>query len=485
MGTIPHYRKTNSSLVLVLLSCALTTSAQHETDKWYFGSDGEGLDFTDHCDAVALYDGETNGFEGCATVADRNTGELLFYTNSQSVVGRDHLQMPNGNLHVPGAAGESTITQVLITARPGSQSQYYLFTNQVQGGFFGGGGMRLACVDMTLNNGFGDVLFKDSVIYADTVSEKVIAVRHANDTDLWVIGHGYPNDEFFAIRMTPQGPEYPAVLSHVGKHYHNFTMDCLGEMKADPIGDKIAVVTAGQPHIELFQFNRTSGVVSGPVVINSPEISGGGNSWLYGVSFSPDGTKLYAGRKNFGIGVPSLIQVDVSSFDSLQIAASYAVISTLDSIYSVHLAANGKIYTRRSGLYLGAINHPDNAGLTCDFDPQAVMFQGVPSLMGTWGFNNNITLLNYPCIKPIGMVDGEQVAHMSVYPVPSDGTITLRLERIPQGREIVLRDVLGRTFDRQRIWDLNTTLTIAHSGVWIIELWDEFTCISTQRVIVE
>jgi len=473
---------------LLSIPCTLLVGpsiAQHETDKWYFGNGGEGLDFTDRCEPAVLDDGNFSGFEGCATVADRNNGEVLFYTNSQSVIGRNHMQMPNGNLHVPGAGFENTITQVLITSRPGTVDQFYLFTNQVQGGFFGGGGMRMACVDMTLNSGFGDVVFKNSIIYADTVSEKVTAVRHANGSDIWVIGHGHPNDEFFAVHIGPQGPVSSPVLSHVGKRYGPYSMDCLGEMKADPIGDKIAVVTSGKPHIELFRFNRSTGVVSDPMLINSPEIGSSGSSWLYGVSFSPNGSKLYAGRKNFGNGAPSLMQVDVSNYDSLSIAGSYSVISTLDSVYSVHLAPNGKVYARRAGNFLGAINHPDNAGLACDFDPHAVVFAQQPGPMGTWGFNNNIALVDYPCLGYNGIVDDEQGPRSRISPIPSSGTITLHLKIIPKSAQVFIRDMVGRLVQLHRITDQDTDLTLPHSGVWFVELWGDGAPLAVHRVVAE
>ncbi|MBL7945279.1 MAG: hypothetical protein JNN32_04385 [Flavobacteriales bacterium] len=458
-------------------------NAQRETDKWYFGSNGEGLDFTGHCDPAPLGDGGFYGFEGCSTVADRNTGELLFYTNSEQVYGRDHLVMPNGSLHVSGSVSENTITQVLITSRPGSDVQYYVFTNQIQGGSVGGGGMRMACVDMTLNGGNGDVVFKDSVVYADTVSEKVAAVKHANGTDLWVIGHAYPGDEFFSLRITPNGPVYPAVISAIGKHYGGGTMDCLGEMKADPRGDRIAVVTSGQPHVELYRFNRMTGAVSDRVAISSPEIATSGNSWLYGVSFSPSGSKLYAARKNFGLPIPSLIQVDVSSHDSLEIAASYTVISTLDSIYGIHLGPNGKIYARRADLHLGAIHFPDNAGLACDFDPEAITFLEPPGPMGTWGLNNNITLAGYPCLSLSGSDDDHKPPLALIHPVPTDGDITVTVPEIPRGGRLVLRDLLGRTVSEHPLIRSSTQLTIQHSGTWFLELWDAQRRLTTMRVI--
>lgn len=375
--------------------------AQHHADKWYFGSVGDGLDFTGRCDPLPLSDGAMNGFEGCATMSDEITGDLLFYTNSANVWNSDHIPMPNGDLQPANELlNQNTITQAVIVPRPMNGSQYYIFTNQVQCGFFGGMGVRMACVDMDLQDGMGDVLFKDSIVYGTTVSEKVIAIPHSNGVDTWVVGHEYPDNRFFALRVDASGIVGPAAVSIAGKVYGGLSMDCIGEMKASPDGSMIAVVTSGQPDIELFNFDQATGTLTAPLLI---EAAGGfgttpsNNSWWYGVAFSADNSKLYAGRQNFDDGTPSVIQADVSSGDQTAINASLTSISTLSDVYSLQLAPNGRIYLRRAGHYLGAINQPNNAGIACDLDPQAIDFGHEQGLMGTWGLNNFIAPTSYPC----------------------------------------------------------------------------------------
>ncbi|MCC6938495.1 MAG: T9SS type A sorting domain-containing protein [Flavobacteriales bacterium] len=72
-----------------------------------------------------------------------------------------------------------------------------------------------------------------------------------------------------------------------------------------------------------------------------------------------------------------------------------------------------------------------------------------------------------------------------IAPNPTSGNATLTLEQLPQHAAIVVRDALGREVHRQGISDHCTTLSLAHSGVYVVELWSGDTRISTHRVVVE
>ena len=428
----------------------LTCSAQHEADKWYFGSTGDGLNFTDLCDPTILNDGAIDAWEGCLTVSDRMTGDLLFYTNSEYVWDRDHTIMPNGDIQLTGVIPQNTIAQVLSIPVPDEDSLYFIFTNHVQSepSTYG---IRLACLDMTLNNGYGDLLFKDSLIYPSQASEKITAIRHANGTDIWVVAHSHTGDAFLSHLVTTQGLQGPWVTSNVGKSYASLSTDQIGEMKADPSGEKLAVTTYHKPHIELFDFDRSTGIVSDPIVI--PAMGGYdpvppySTSLWYGVSFSPDGTKLYAARQNSINPNTAIIQMDVTSDDSALIAASKTTITTLNDCFSLQLAPNGKIYTRRIGNYLGVINYPDSSGTSCGFDPEGIDFGYDPDAAWVWGFNNYISLTNFPCLghfEGLNEVEPESLG-LSVGPNPCQGNAVVHFIEPPIGPVLIeLWDCLSR-----------------------------------------
>lgn len=404
------------------LLIASATFAQKEATTWYFGSQGEGLEFRKGCDPNVLVDGAIVGWEGVATISDETTGELLFYTNSSNVWDRTHQLMPNGALIAMGW----TITQVLPIRKPGSTTQYYIFTSEVQGS--SGEGIRFHCVDMGLNGGLGDVLYKDSIAFDGPVTEKLTAVRHSNGTDLWVIAHGYGNNEFYAFLVTAAGVSTVPVVSAIGKiHGDPSTVDALGELKASPQGDRIAVVTTFHPDVEVLDFDQSTGVVSGLRTLNANGSYDGlnGSGW-YGVSFSKDGSKLYASSA-WPLN-QSIIQFDLAVDDINVINSSKYVVSTgLPGCYSMKLAENGRIYTGRYMNFLCEIMHPDSAGPACGFDPQGVVFpQNVSTT--TWGLNNLMELQDYPCMA-IAVEESTTLPSQSLVvgpnPTPHDLTLFL------------------------------------------------------------
>lgn len=72
-----------------------------------------------------------------------------------------------------------------------------------------------------------------------------------------------------------------------------------------------------------------------------------------------------------------------------------------------------------------------------------------------------------------------------VYPNPANGSATLQLEQVPRDATLVLRDALGRVLLRQRVGGHYTTLSIEHSGVYLVELWSFGERVATQRWVVE
>ncbi len=376
------------NLLLAIFVLLLNLSyGQNEANIWYFGN-GAGLDFNNGCTPTVLTDGAINGFEGCATISDKRSGQLLFYTNSAFVWNRNHNLMPNGNLITNG----NTISQVTIVQKPGFDLVYYIVTSEVQG--FSGQGYRFHEVDMSLNAGLGGLTFKDSLLYPTPVTEKIIPIRHANGTDIWLVGHRYNSNQFLSFLLTSSGINTTPVISALGKvHFDNSFTDAVGEMKASPNASKLALVTLVKPNIELFDFDNSTGQVSNLITI--PEAGAydslGNASGLYGLSFSPDNSKLYVSQwlsPSAGV-LAKIIQFDISSNDSALINNSrvYVFTSSTKNLYSLKLAPDRKIYVgqNQSNPYLGVINYPDSSGSNCDYTDLGIYLNGKFS---SWGLNN-------------------------------------------------------------------------------------------------
>jgi len=344
---------------------SLFASAQKEYNIWYFGSNA-GLDFNSGS-PVALTNSAMSTYEGCSSICD-TAGNLLFYTDGSTVWNRNHAVMANGT----GLTGNSTATQSgLIVKQPGNANLYYIFTTFTT--------LNYSVVDMTLNGGLGDVTATKNV-FMSTGSEKLCATRHANGTDIWVMGRVMYTNDFVAFLLTSSGVSGTAVQSYVG------IMDSCGpgQMKFSPIGNKIVVARCFvSPTMYLADFDNSTGVVSGGFAIPTPYPQ------TYGTEFSPDGTKLYGGAN---VGLYYVVQFDLNAGSPAAIIASATTIGSTVSYEpgSLQLGPDKKIYISTDGsTYLDAINNPNVLGLGCNFTHNAVSLNGRTAQLGLPSSNSS------------------------------------------------------------------------------------------------
>jgi gliding motility-associated-like protein len=258
---------------------------------------------------------------------------------------------------------------------------------------------------MSLAGGLGAVVSSGNLLQPFQNCEMVTGVYHPNGQDIWIIGHKYGNNTFFAYLLTPSGINPAPVFSSVGPSivtpgtsvYANSNYDAVGELKASPDGSKLALTTFYNSYTCLFQFDNTNGVVSNPI-----PLSLGPNSAGYGTSFSQDNSKLYFSRVDPTQGGVSflsngaIIQFDITTYSQAAIQASfYVVFSSPTGFRSLKLGPDGKLYAARTTLtsggngasYLAVINNPNQAGAACNFVNDGIF---IGANKGRWGLNNTI-----------------------------------------------------------------------------------------------
>lgn len=464
-------------ILLTLFTCSFkpVLFAQHQADTWYFGSDGAGLRFSE-CQVTALTNGNFEGYEGVATISDKITGDLLFYTNSEYVMNKMHDTIPNSNLILNG----NTITQVLILQKPGSNTIYYIITSEVQG--FSGQHYRYHAIDISMNGGLGGMLFKDSLLYNMPSTEKITAIKHNNGNDLWIVGHEYNTNNYLSFHFTASGINTTPVISAIGKvHGDPSTASAVGELKASPNGQKIASVTLYHPNIELFDFNKSTGALSNLITI--PAIAGfdGLNypiSNLYGLSFSKNSKMLYATQWLSSDSLSKIIQLNVSSNDSSQISNSkFTIFSTSEkNLYSLKLAPDEKIYVAQNPTktFLGRINYPDSIGLSCGYVDSAISLGGSHS---GWGLNNLMEYDEYCTEIPDGISSEIFTEAIEVSPNPcSDRLLINFTEQSIANYNIYVRTVTGQSLFQPLATSPGKAVMDIHNlptGVYLLQIKDE------------
>jgi gliding motility-associated-like protein len=341
------------------------TKAQLETQNWYFGLNA-GISFAT-IPPSALLNGAISTFEGSSTISDAQ-GNLLFYTDGMFVYNNLHQQMPNGF----GLLGNPSSAQSgVIVPKPGSNTIFYVFTVDAEGG---PNGFRYSTVDMSLDNGLGDVIAssKNTLLFAPSV-EKVAAVSHANGLYYWVIAHGLHNNTYYAYLIDCSGINAP-ITSNVGQIEGNPGWGCLS---ASSDGTKLATAMCNKG-FELLDFNNLTGQISNPILLLNP----GG---AYGISFSPNNQVLYACKIEGG----QLYQWDISSNNAATIIASMQQIGLGQGSPggykggAIQLGLDQKLYIPHFNQpFLSCINNPNVLGPGCNLQHNAVNLQGHNAQLG-------------------------------------------------------------------------------------------------------
>ena len=356
-------------IILILSLFSIQAAAQKQANIWYFSN--AGLNFNSGS-PVALTDNQMlpwSTAEGTAVISDEN-GSLLFYTDGLKVWDKTQQVMSNSN----GLNGNTSTSQgALIIPMPDSCGKYYLFTIDEMGH---PKGFCYSVVDLSLNNGLGDVTLKN-IKLSDTIAEKMTAIYKPNNKDVWVIVHGYMNDLFYSYLITSAGIQ-PPVITPIGKVINN-TTDGVGQMKISTQGNRIAVATK-LGDMQLYDFDISTGVLSNYMIFSV--------ATPYGVEFSPDGSKLYC--NSAAVYPTSLFQFDLSVNTFAAISASKTLVSPVSGSgeSSIQLATDGKIYIAASDAKkLDVINNPNNIGAACNYSSGQVDLAGKSC---GWGLPNFI-----------------------------------------------------------------------------------------------
>lgn len=351
-----------AALLPLILACLTPATAQKQNNQWRFGSQS-GVDFNT-VPPTPLRTAALQTGEGSASIADRQTGRLLFYTDGVTIWDSTNTPMPNGTGLRGGAVQLSSTTAAVIIPRPFTPGQYYVVTVDEQSFSFG---IRYNLVDMSLNNGRGDVVAgQKNLFLRATQSEKLHVVPTRDGCGYWLLGHAYPvSDSFLAFKVTQNGIDVNPVISTVGLTTGNGA----GHMKVSRDFKKLAMGNFIEQKVEMFDFDNATGIVSNPIAWDfgfPPSIN------FYGVEFSPDGSRLYVSS------LLKIAQYTITSGNAATILSTATEISVGLINYqpaALQLGPDNKIYVAAGDI--GVINEPNNAGLACDFQQSIPQFTGV------------------------------------------------------------------------------------------------------------
>ena len=390
-------------ITILLFFCAVSVLAQGEANFWFFGQQG-GLNFNGGAATVAT-GSQIDTNEGNATFSDA-TGNLLFYTDGTTVWNKNHNIMPNGtNLLGNPSSSQSAI----IVPHPGNSNLYYIFTVGANEYNNSGDltrvtdGLNCYTVDMRLNLGLGDVVSGSKVDLSigqnPQWSEKVTSVKGAECNTFWVIS--LVNNTFVSYKIDTTGLINSPIISPVNYNSN----DRRGYLKVSPDGKKLASATQGtQGNLLLYSFDDANGIIANDGQILISDIQQDGQP--YGVEFSPRSSRLYCAtninvtNNNF---INKLWQFDL---ENPNIASSKFLVKSKSGFRgALQLAPNGKIYATvppnyyNGTQFLDAINLPDELGINCSYQENAMDLGNGRAMQGLPPFIASILL-------PVEITDG-------------------------------------------------------------------------------
>ncbi len=398
----------NYRFLFLLLICYTNYSlAQKESHRWVFG-ELAGIDFNFTPPQPTLYNLTTQ--EGTASIADSN-GNLLFYTNGITVWNKDNNIMLNGD----SLLGHSSSTQsAVIVPWPGSDSLYHIFAVSAEGGIpivLGGngfGGMTHSIVDISGDMGQGEVTNKNDTLL-ELSTEKITAVLHENQKDIWVIAHGWLSDTFYVYKVTEQGLNKTPLKTSIGLTHDGATQNTRGYLKVAPNGDKLALAIHGSGSIELFDFDTETGTISNP--LSFP----GAISGAYGIEFSTNSSKLYVSNLN------DIFQLNLA-LDSASMIDSIKTIATTVGTGALQLGPDRRIYaTNHTVDALHIINNPNGLGNACNFQNNGLSIApgkgrlGLPNFIQSYFTPPTILISNLCSNQNIKFTISDTIGIDSVY----------------------------------------------------------------------
>ncbi len=399
--------------LLLSIGCMISLScfAQKQDRIWIFGDHG-GLDFNDTANVVSFYSG-LNGYStlySFASIADKD-GNLLFYVAADQlalqgtrVFNRNDAIMLNGD----DLEGHPARTQsILILPVPDDSVRYYVFHKTP---YSSKTYLYYSIVDMTLDNGLGGVLSKNTMIPCDSLTDRNTAVKHANGRDWWLIQQRWDQDEYLKFLITPdgiQGPFKQATGNPKPKEEY------YGTSYFSRSGNKL--VSAGAyGNIGLMDFDRCTGDISNYRQIG-PGVFSYEHSFL-GCAFSPDENVLYV-NNSYPYPGKYVYQYDLTAPDisaSMQVINMYPDTGQLMYVQYAHmlLGADNKIYVSKGNgsgppqfnshtVYtwnMDVILNPDVVGPGCNYRSNHLYLNGGRS---TYGLPN---MVNYNLGPVVGSV---------------------------------------------------------------------------------
>jgi hypothetical protein len=340
-------------------------------------------------------------------------------------------------------------------------------------------------VDMSLNGGRGKVIEKERILKYGDFTEGLTACKHGNGRDWWIIAREYGNKVYTIILLDSNGlkikSEQPISnwdLSERNAGKFNFVNKFSWDGKY--------YASINFKGVEIFDFDRCTGLISNRRIINIPQNDTTAN---YSICFSKNNKYLYANSLH------TIYQIEVSNMNIEQVASLMPYFDSTDdgkilpvpTVFGfTQLATDGRIFisSTSSSRHLSVIENPENKGLACN-----VIQQHIKLLTWTTG------LPNYPNYELGAVADkcGEsriadnEIEKIEVYPNPVSEFLVVSGQKLA-GISIEMYNLLGQKMSpsiEAKNQGYRLGVQTLPEGIYLLQVSDKnHNLIKTERLVI-
>jgi len=474
------------------------------------------------------------------TMSDKE-GNLLFYTNGNTIVSHDHLVMENGlrlNEGSPASNynifGDSTgdwgydYAAYMVLPDPEEDHLFYMvhtyllfafFADSVDNGYrYYSDRLMITKIDMSANDGKGRVIYKNKPLYKAITGNRINAVRHGNGRDWWVLLTNPDVSTYHVLQLNKDSllqsftQSAPSVAlkpldsnDSVGLTANNHYLSPNGKLLIDGEGRK--------GFFRLFDFDRCEGTIQfrdtldfGVAIFNSLDTGSHKDDIIKDgsreICFSPNNRYIYVG------GVDGYWQYDLEAPDILAsgihlsgppiVMEDLTQEPILSQLYIPFMAPgpDGKLYALWRAIH-HVVHQPNEKGLASDF---CLAYENPPSclqvphhLCSPWNPNYRLGAEVGSACDTLSL-SKEELANtfgIRIFPNPSSGPIYLDITLPEYGNtdvHIEVIDALGQVVHSHRFPDYAYMHIIDSdqwsSGVYFVRLLYHGRQVATERMLV-
>ncbi len=406
-----------------------------------------------------------------ASICDKD-GNLLFYTNGCAVLNKEANIMPNGDsinydiwwdltgrnncekLGYPGTQNS------IILNDPGNNDEYfllhkpYIFEDWEN---YNQHYLWYSKIDMSLDNGLGDVIEKNQVLYDErqSLSSYLTAINHANGKEWWIIQPLLEDSLFIIFLLTENGFERKED-QNTRQYFNLYRSGASGTSNFSPDGTKYALYNYND-QLHIYDFNRETGKLTNhKKVLIYPEDSIDVEDIRFSsVEWSSNSRFIYTASRD------ELHQIDTWEED---LQDGVRLIDTYDgtqnpfpnTFYLMALGPDCRIYmcsTNGNKTY-HVINHPNRLGKACDFVQNGIKLPYEAGVGSMPNFPRFRVDEEDKCDSTIVSVFGDYVYYrrdLEVYPNPSDGIFNVKIpDRLGKSTLVVI-NIYGQIIKKLEI----------------------------------